>query len=181
MKADIEASLCEALDVRPGMLVALVGAGGKTSLMYGLGRELAREGRPALLTTTTKIRFPERDQAGEVVLGEDGRIYEGCNVESRVSGLGVCAERNAIDHAVLHGNRKIKEVAVVVPAETHNAPTPCGACLQYIHDFARKPKVKIIIAKADKGKALLETVDVKTIGELLPFPYKKMNSFRLKV
>ena len=39
---------------------------------------------------------------GAAVLGEDGEIYEGCNVESAVSGLGTCAERSAIDHAVLH-------------------------------------------------------------------------------
>ena len=29
-------------------------------------------------------------------------IYEGCNVESMISGLGVCAERNAINHAIIH-------------------------------------------------------------------------------
>ena len=71
MKAELAASLCDALDVRPGMLVGIVGAGGKTSLMYGLGRELAHEGHPALLTTTTRIWFPSGDQVREVVLGEE--------------------------------------------------------------------------------------------------------------
>ena len=100
MKADIEASLCEALDVRPGMLVALVGAGGKTSLMYGLGRELARQGRPALLTTTTKIRFPGKDQAGEVVLGEEnGRTVE--EIRSRFArGAVVVAGRGRIEEKI---------------------------------------------------------------------------------
>ena len=43
-------------------------------------------------------------RVGAAVLAKDGRIYEGCNVESWVSGLGICAERCAINHAVLHGN-----------------------------------------------------------------------------
>jgi hypothetical protein len=29
------------------------------------------------------------------------------------------------------------------------------------------------MAKAQKGKMLFETVDVKTLKELFPFPYKK--------
>jgi cytidine deaminase len=41
------------------------------------------------------------------VLADDGHVYEGCSIESWVSGLGTCAERCAINHAVLHGNRKI--------------------------------------------------------------------------
>ncbi len=110
---------------------------------------------------------------GAAVLAEDGIIYEGCNVESWVSGLGICAERCAIDHAVLHGNRKIKEIALVLNTNNKNRPRPCGACLQYIYNFAESSKVKVVMAKAEKGKVLFKTVEVKTLGELLPFPYKK--------
>ena len=46
-------------------------------------------------------------RVGAAVLADDGKIYEGCNVESEVAGLGVCAERSAIDHSVIHGNRKM--------------------------------------------------------------------------
>lgn len=112
-------------------------------------------------------------RVGAAALGEDGRVYEGCNVESSISGLGTCAERCAIDHAVLHGNRKIKEIAVVIDADSCMEPRPCGACLQYIHDFAEDPKVKVVMAKAKDGKLLSRTVDVKTVGELLPFPFRK--------
>ncbi len=38
--------------------VSLVGGGGKTALMYALGRELSADGRGVILTTTTKIREP---------------------------------------------------------------------------------------------------------------------------
>jgi len=110
---------------------------------------------------------------GAAVLAEDGKVYDGCNIESKVSGLGTCAERCAINHAVLHGNRKIKEVTVVMNVDSKNKPRPCGVCLQYIIDFAESPKLKVVMAKAKNGRVLFESVEVRTIGELLPFRYKK--------
>jgi cytidine deaminase len=112
-------------------------------------------------------------KVGAAVLGEDSRVYEGCNVESWVSGLGLCAERCAVDHAVLHGNRRIKEVVVVMDAAKHGEPRPCGACLQYIHDFAKGPTIRILMARAEKGKVAPHTIEAKTLAELFPFPYKK--------
>jgi cytidine deaminase len=112
-------------------------------------------------------------KVGAAVIAEDGQIYEGCNVESWVSGLGICAERCAINHAVLHGNRKIKEIAIIMDANSKNEPRPCGACLQYIYDFAENPKIKIVMAKAKKSGILFETVEVKTVEDLLPFPFRR--------
>lgn len=57
-------------------------------------------------------------KVGAAVLAEDGKIYGGCKVESWVSGLGVCAKRCVINHAVLHRNRKIEEIAVVTDVKT---------------------------------------------------------------
>jgi len=110
---------------------------------------------------------------GAAVLAEDGKIYGGCNVESWISGLGVCAERCAIQHAVLHGNKKIREIAVVVDAENKSKIKPCGACLQYISDFAENSEIKIVTAKVGDGKILFETVKVNRLRELLPSPFKK--------
>jgi cytidine deaminase len=112
-------------------------------------------------------------KVGAAVLGSDGKIYEGCNVESWVSGLGTCAERCAIDHAVLHGNQRVKEVAIIMDASSHNEPKPCGACLQYINDFAENRKIKIVMAKAEKGEISFETVKVNALEEMLPFPFRK--------
>lgn len=109
-------------------------------------------------------------QVGAAVLAEDGRIYEGCNVESRVSGLGTCAERNAINHAVLHGNRKIKGIAVVMNSESLNEPRPYGACLQYIHDFAENTSIEIAMVKARGERILFETVQTKTLANCCHFP-----------
>ncbi|MEM2102611.1 MAG: cytidine deaminase [Candidatus Bathyarchaeia archaeon] len=119
-------------------------------------------------------------KVGAAVRAEDEKIYEGCNVETWISGLGTCAERCAIDHAVLHGNRKIKAVAVVIEDKNVEKSRPCGACLQYIKDFS-DDGVRVIMAEARAGQVLSETVDVKTIEELLPYSYeskqKALDSF----
>ena len=53
------ASLAEALGVQPG-ITAIIGSGGKTSLLRALSRELLAEGNRVLLTTTTHI-LPFKD------------------------------------------------------------------------------------------------------------------------
>lgn len=50
--------LFEALAARPGDCVAVVGAGGKTSLCWLLARELSARGQRVVFTTTTRIRQP---------------------------------------------------------------------------------------------------------------------------
>lgn len=107
-------------------------------------------------------------RVGAAVQAEDGEVYAGCNVESWISGLGICAERCAIHHAVIHGNRKIRKIAVVIEGSRIEKAAPCGACLQYIKDFGEK-HTRIIIAKAENGQTKTETVQVKTIEEMLPY------------
>ena len=61
-------SLVEALLLNKGGVVSLVGAGGKTSLMFRLARELRNSGTTVLTTTTTKILKPSKDQSPHVIL-----------------------------------------------------------------------------------------------------------------
>jgi probable selenium-dependent hydroxylase accessory protein YqeC len=58
--------LPQVLTVTPGDLVALVGGGGKTSLMLALGRALAASGQRTVLTTTTRIAAYEQALAPAV-------------------------------------------------------------------------------------------------------------------
>jgi len=51
-------TLEEALSLKDGEVVSLVGAGGKTTLMFALGDEISSRGKGVVLTTTTKIREP---------------------------------------------------------------------------------------------------------------------------
>lgn len=72
-------------------------------------------------------------QVGAAVLGDDGRIYAGCNVENSSYPVCLCAERNAIGQAVARGARRIVAAAVVAPSERPSPP--CGMCLQAFSEF----------------------------------------------
>ena len=64
-------SLAEALALGPRSVVSLVGAGGKTSLMFALARELAASGGLVVTTTTTKILEPTPSQSDLLFIAED--------------------------------------------------------------------------------------------------------------
>ena len=110
-------------------------------------------------------------RVGAAVLADDDRIYEGCNVESEVAGLGVCAERSAIDHSVIHGNGRIKAVGVVADHPSIESLTPCGACRQYIKEFA-KGDIWVVMAMVKSGSIQNSTKLRRRISELLPYPYR---------
>jgi probable selenium-dependent hydroxylase accessory protein YqeC len=61
-------TLREALYFETGGVVSFVGAGGKTSLMFRIARELSNAGESVLTTTTTKIMMPSKDQSPQVIL-----------------------------------------------------------------------------------------------------------------
>ncbi|HSO61884.1 MAG TPA: selenium cofactor biosynthesis protein YqeC [Desulfobacterales bacterium] len=62
--------LRDALLLIGGGVVSLVGAGGKTSLMFRLARELSVAGETVLTTTTTRIFMPEEGQCRCVILAD---------------------------------------------------------------------------------------------------------------
>jgi probable selenium-dependent hydroxylase accessory protein YqeC len=71
VRLDLKTSAVDSLGVCAGDLVSIVGAGGKTSLMYRLGRDLSRIGVTTVLTTTTRIMYPGPNQVCRVILGEE--------------------------------------------------------------------------------------------------------------
>ncbi len=65
---------------------------------------------------------------GEVsaaVLSKSGKIYTGICIDT-CSGLGVCAERNAIFQMLTNGEHEIDKVLAIMPDGSCGAP--CGAC-----------------------------------------------------
>ncbi len=63
-------TLTEAFSIRERELISLVGAGGKTSLMFALGNELSARRKGILLTTTTKIWEPAPSPSFALFLSE---------------------------------------------------------------------------------------------------------------
>jgi len=64
-------TLKEALDIKPGEVVSLVGGGGKTTLMFALARELASGSDCVVTTTTTKILEPSPSETPLLLLETD--------------------------------------------------------------------------------------------------------------
>ena len=101
---------------------------------------------------------------GAVVLTKDGKVFEGANIENSAYPLCMCAERNALYNAYMHGYKREDLVALALSADTDEACSPCGACRQVISELF--PKDAPIYMSNLKG-ALVET----TIAELLPFAF----------
>lgn len=102
-------------------------------------------------------------QVGVALELEDGTIIQGCNVESVIPVLSCCAERTAIVSAIAQGHRNIRKIAVIADFKT--PIPPCGACRQFILEFA--PNAEIIIGNM-KGQERT----FKSVLELLPEPYR---------
>lgn len=78
-------------------------------------------------------------RVGSAVLSRDGRTFSGCNVENASFSLTICAERNAVFHAISEGARDILAVAVYVDSASDFPP--CGACRQVLHEFGAEMAV----------------------------------------
>jgi cytidine deaminase len=95
---------------------------------------------------------------GAAVLGADGRVFLGCNVENSSFGLTVCAERNAVAAALVAGTRPAA-VAVVVNGK---AVAPCGACRQVLAEF--DPGMPVVLASATDGHRETTSLDALLPG-----------------
>jgi cytidine deaminase len=99
-----------------------------------------------------------RFRVGAAVLTRGGTIFEGCNTECLIPVLGVCAERNAINHALIHGHKEFLAVAVV--SDLYAPLLPCGTCLQYIQEFSRQQSRDVlIISEGRSGERVVSSVD----------------------
>ncbi|MGZ3538149.1 MAG: selenium cofactor biosynthesis protein YqeC, partial [Thermodesulfobacteriota bacterium] len=63
--------LTEALGLKAREVISLVGAGGKTTLMYRLAKELFLNGKRVVTTTTTKILEPKPEETNFLFVDSD--------------------------------------------------------------------------------------------------------------
>ena len=108
-----------------------------------------------------------RYNVAAAALFDSGEIYTGVNVESASLGMTLCAERNAIFHAVAEGERRLIAVAIVggPDGELNEYCVPCGACRQVMRDFGDKETMLVISAKTP------EDYMEKTLEEMLPYSF----------
>ena len=100
-------------------------------------------------------------KVGAALLGEDGRVFTGCNVENRSFGLSICAERTAVTKAVSENCRSFRAIAISTP-DSSSPVGPCGACRQVLSEFM-KPDAPVRF-----GGKTSERVNT-TIASLIPY------------
>ncbi len=104
-------------------------------------------------------------RVGAALMAGDGRIYGGCNVENRVLGLTLCAERGALSAAVADGRTSFQALAIVTGAAPPCAP--CGQCRDALAEFSSDlPVVSVAAGSGEAGNWRRFT-----LRELLPDPF----------
>jgi len=99
---------------------------------------------------------------GAAVRGRDGQVFAGCNVENASYGLTNCAERVAVQNAVVGGVTAIEAIAIAAP----DWATPCGACRQVLVEFGAV--MKVLLVAPDQPELVVELA----LGDLLPGHFK---------
>lgn len=105
-------------------------------------------------------------KVGAVILTKDGRLFLGANIENSSYPCCMCAERNAIFNAYLHGVKKDDIAALALSADTDGPCSPCGACRQVLSELM--PSNAPIFMSNLKG-----TIKETTIKELLPYAFSE--------
>jgi len=97
-----------------------------------------------------------------IIVCNDGKTFEGVNVETSSPGAGICAERNALFNAITNGYKKgdFKEIHVM----SINGVYPCFICRQALVDFC-SDETKIITYDINGN-----TKEV-TLKDLIPYSF----------
>lgn len=90
-------------------------------------------------------------RVGACLLADDGRVFQGANVENASYGATICAERCALMRAVYEGAKRFTAIAVV---GTDQPAWPCGICRQALNEFAA-PDMRVICGYPGGGFRVL--------------------------
>ena len=89
-------------------------------------------------------------KVGAAVVGADGEIFAGCNVENASYSLTQCAERNAVSAAIAGGVRAGTLVSLVIYTPAEQVCPPCGACRQVMHEMMAEESQVISCCDGDE-------------------------------
>lgn len=107
---------------------------------------------------------------GAALLGDNGKIYLGCNIENSAFSPTNCAERTAIFKAVSEGQKKFTAIAIVgnkkdIKQGDGDYCAPCGVCRQVLQEFCDPKTFKIYLGKS------VDDYKEFTLEELLPLGF----------
>lgn len=100
---------------------------------------------------------------GAAVEMQGGAVFTGCNIENASFGLTLCAERVALSAAIVAGHQKLKRVAVTLHRDGGDSlmQVPCGACLQFMAEFA-----------GDDVEIVTGDGAARALADFLPLPFR---------
>ena len=130
--------------------------------MYKNLVEMALEARRLAYAPYSKFKV------GAALLGKNGVVYMGCNVENASYSATNCAERTAIFSAVAEGQKEFEAIAIVggnEDASELELCAPCGVCRQVLREFCNPKEFEVILARS------AEDYKVFTLEELLPMSF----------
>ena len=114
-------------------------------------------------------------QVGAALLGRNGVVYKGSNIENASYSAGNCAERTAFYNAIMDEEREFEAIASVGSGESADQLdfcAPCGICRQVMREFCDPDTFEIIVAKS------IKEYKVFTLAELLPESFGPDNLHR---
>ncbi len=157
--------------------------GSDDRVVYGANKILEASsplmGEQALLDLAIKKAYEARKHAytpyshyqvgAALVSAASNRVYSGCNVENSSYGATICAERNAILHAITTEGAIGISMLVVVSEDAPPAP-PCAHCLQVMAEFSR-PDTMVHLIDVAYAEGRGGSHVVYRFEELLPHPF----------
>ena len=100
-------------------------------------------------------------RVGACILSGD-KTYQGFNIENISYSLTICAERVVAIKAILSGEKDFDKI--VIASDSEEFPYPCGACLQFLSEFAQDMDVILV-----NGEGKIKRT---TLKELFPKPFR---------
>lgn len=102
--------------------------------------------------------FIDAGGVSAAILTRNGNIYVGVCIDT-ASGLGMCAERNAIANMITNGEHQIEKLVAIMP--DGRVGSPCGACREFIMQLDKSSVDTEILLDLESAKTV-------KLGELLP-------------
>ena len=111
---------------------------------------------------------------GAALLGSNGKIYQGCNIENAAFSPTNCAERTAFFKAVSEGQKEFSAIAIVgskngTDKNDTSFCAPCGVCRQVMMEFCNPQTFKVFLAKSE------DDYIEYTLEEILPLGFNGKN------